>query len=157
MAKQPSRRVGRALKKYVKGQNGDWTPAKVKLEKGGGVAIKVNPESKFAQCVKDVKTRGGAYSPSGVCAAAGRKKFGKRKFAAMAKAGKKRVSTRRNPVRTWDVHVPATRNDGGYDLKIRAESSFGALAEARRYCAKRQGVPLAQFHLPKGAKARVSA
>ena len=43
----------------------------------------------FAKCVRAVKARGGAVSPSGVCAAAGRKKYGAKKFQAMAAAGRK--------------------------------------------------------------------
>ena len=155
MAKQPSRRVRRSLAKYVRGQNQGWTPAQVKVGKDGNVAIKVNPDSNFAKCVNEVSAKGGSYDPRAVCAAAGRKKFGAKKFAAMAKAGKRKAA-QRNPVRTWDVYVPASSRDAGYRLKIRAESSFGALAEARRYCAKRQGIPLSEFHLPKGAKARAA-
>lgn len=50
--------------------------------------LRQNP-SRFEKCVKSVEARGGSYSPRGVCAAAGRKKYGKRKFQAMAEAGRK--------------------------------------------------------------------
>jgi len=49
-----------------------------------------NP-TRFEQCVSDVTARGGAYDPAAVCASAGRKKYGKKKFQAMARAGKKRA------------------------------------------------------------------
>jgi hypothetical protein len=44
----------------------------------------------FKRCVEKVGARGGVRSPAGVCAAAGRKKYGKRKFQAMAAAGRRR-------------------------------------------------------------------
>ena len=61
--------------------------------------------SRFDQCVVDVTARGGARDPRAVCAAAGRKKYGKRKFAAMARAGKKTraAGEHRNPERVWVV------------------------------------------------------
>ena len=48
------------------------------------------PGQAFKRCVKAVTERGGAYDPRAVCAAAGRKKYGAKKFQAMALAGKKR-------------------------------------------------------------------
>lgn len=130
--RQPSRRVGRALKKYVKGQLAlpkKWTPAQVKVDDRGGVQVKINP----------AKMRHVPNAPS------------KR-----PKANKRKRAAKRNPVRTFDVKVPATSSDSGYKLKIRAESASGALAEARRYCAKRQGKELSKFRLPRGAKARAA-
>lgn len=44
----------------------------------------------FERCVRAVAARGGASSPRGVCAAAGRKKYGAAKFKKMAAAGRKR-------------------------------------------------------------------
>lgn len=55
------------------------------------------PGSAFKRCEKAVASRGGAYSPSGVCAAAGRKKYGAKKFQEMAAAGKRRKAKRGNP------------------------------------------------------------
>lgn len=55
------------------------------------------PGEAFKRCVAAVEARGGAASPSGVCATAGRKKYGKKKFARMSAAGKKRAA-RKNPV-----------------------------------------------------------
>ena len=97
-AKQPSRRVGKALKKYVKAQVAlpkEWTSAKVRVNPKGGIELKVNPSdlgkgTRFAKCVQAVTARGGAYDPKAVCAKAGQKKYGKKKMAAMAKAGRKR-------------------------------------------------------------------
>ena len=60
-------------------------------------AGKPNPGTgAFERCVKAVTEKGGAYDPRAVCAAAGRRKYGAKKFAAMAKAGWKRAA-RRNP------------------------------------------------------------
>jgi hypothetical protein len=51
----------------------------------------------FARCVKAVRAKSpGAVSPRGVCAAAGRKKYGKAKFEKMAAAS--RAKHRKNPV-----------------------------------------------------------
>ena len=47
----------------------------------------------FKRCVESVSARGGVRSPRGVCAAAGRKKYGKRKFQAMAAAGRRRKNS----------------------------------------------------------------
>lgn len=47
----------------------------------------------FERCVESVGARGGVRSPRGVCAAAGRKKYGKRKFQAMAAAGRRRKNS----------------------------------------------------------------
>jgi hypothetical protein len=54
------------------------------------------PGEQFKRCVAAVSEKGGAYDPRAVCAAAGRKKYGAKKYAAMAKAGKKRAK-RGNP------------------------------------------------------------
>ena len=72
-----------------------WTNAKVRVNKKGQVQLKLNPATlgsggRFAKCVADVEARGGAYDPQAVCAAAGIKKYGKRKMAAMAAAGRRR-------------------------------------------------------------------
>lgn len=78
------------------------TDAKVWVDEKGKLKILIakNPfggTGRFAKCVESVEARGGAMDARAVCAAAGRKKYGKKKFAAMAKAGKKRAA-RKNPV-----------------------------------------------------------
>lgn len=60
----------------------------------------------FKRCVRKVAAKGLAYDPKAVCAAAGRKKYGKAKFQAMAAAGKKRKARaarkpRTNPAFTY--------------------------------------------------------
>jgi hypothetical protein len=62
--------------------------------------------------VESVTARGGARSPRGVCAAAGRKKYGKKKFQAMAAAGRKR------------------KNDGSLDSTIDHLLSFSPTGTA---------------------------
>lgn len=52
---------------------------KKSMKPGGG--------GRFAKCVKDVK---GADNPRAVCAVAGRKKYGAKKMARWAAAGRKR-------------------------------------------------------------------
>lgn len=49
------------------------------------------PGSAFKRCVARVAEKGGAYDPRAVCASVGRKKYGAKKFQAMAKAGRKRA------------------------------------------------------------------
>jgi hypothetical protein len=80
----------------------------------------MNPTA-FDRCVADVEKRGGAYSPRGVCAAAGRKKFGKKKFQAMALAGKRKASNRPE----WDYWVVS-----GLDNK-KEQQFTGATARAQ--------------------------
>lgn len=58
-------------------------------------------QSRFDRCVKSVTERGGSYDARAVCASAGRRKYGKKKFQAMAKAGKARAARKRNSI-SWD-------------------------------------------------------
>lgn len=70
-----------------------FMPAKVRINSKGQVHIEVNPSGagiRFAKCVKSVEARGGARDARAVCASAGRKKYGKKKFSAMAAAGRRR-------------------------------------------------------------------
>lgn len=63
------------------------------------------PGSSFARCVSEVSEKGSTYDPRAVCAATGRKKYGAKKFQAMAQAGKKRAG---NPRHDWDSIVPVS-------------------------------------------------
>jgi len=60
--------------------------------------------SRFAACVRDVKAKGSAYDPYAVCAGAGRKKYGKRRFQTMAARGLRRA------VKRAGGHRPKARN-----------------------------------------------
>lgn len=67
-------------------------------------ALKRENPGAFERCVKEVAARGRAYSPRGVCATAGRKKYGAKKFAQMAAAGKRRAARKRsNPANPEDA------------------------------------------------------
>jgi hypothetical protein len=60
-----------------------FTPAEVRVNEQGKVQIRINPAKlgsggRFVKCVESVEARGGARDPRAVCAAAGRKKYGKR-------------------------------------------------------------------------------
>ncbi len=69
----------------------------------------------FKRCVAKVAAKGGAADPRAVCAAAGRKKYGAKRFAAMAKAGRKkaaRAHRRRNPL----PFARRARPDGQFDI-----------------------------------------
>jgi len=76
-----------------------WTPAQVRVNSKGQVQLKINPAklgtgSRFAACVRDVKSKGSAYDPYAVCASAGRRKYGKRKMAKWAAKGLRRAIKR---------------------------------------------------------------
>ena len=73
----------------------------IKLQLGTvkGGRFTENPTA-FERCVESVSKRGGAYDPKAVCAAAGRKKYGKKQFQAMAAAGRKRAAKRRTSKKT---------------------------------------------------------
>jgi len=61
----------------------------------------INPGSgAFERCVESVSEKGGGYDPRAVCAAAGRKKYGAKRFQKMALAGRERAA-RGNPA--WVV------------------------------------------------------
>ena len=73
------------------------------------------PGSAFKRCVAAVSEKGGAGDPRAVCAAAGRKKYGAKKYAAMAQAGKKRAERGGN-LREFLQANPGWRNDIAYQL-----------------------------------------
>lgn len=54
--------------------------------------------SAFQRCVKAVTKGGSAYDPRAVCVAAGRQKYGKKRFQEMAAAGKRRAARGNPPV-----------------------------------------------------------
>jgi len=86
---------------------------RVKDNKSQYIAVR-NP-SKFAKCVSKVSKERGVYDPKGLCASIGRKKYGAKRFEAMAKSGR-----RRNPVYRY-----ALRGNGRND-------KFATKAEASR-------------------------
>ena len=92
--------------------------------------------SRFDQCVADVTARGGAREPRAVCAAAGRKKYGKRKFAAMARAGKARAKHNHKGARSASFNVVHEGNNYGirYSHTIKTFKSEDA---AKRFAAKK--------------------
>jgi hypothetical protein len=57
---------------------------------------KRNASGRFERCVAKVSKRPGVASPRGVCATAGRKKYGVKEFAAMSAAGKRKAAKRKN-------------------------------------------------------------
>ena len=97
--RQLPRRVRKALSKYVSKQiklPSKFTPAQVRVNDKGEVQIKMNPAKlgsggRFAKCVKSVEARGGAYDPNAVCAAAGIRKYGKKRMEKMAQKGRRRA------------------------------------------------------------------
>ena len=96
---------------------GTITPAI--LKKVGREYKKVsNPgRGAFERCVRSVAASGTAASPRGVCAAAGRKKYGAKKFQAMAAAGKRRAA--KNPLfRKFGSWTDAPRGKGGKRGKL---------------------------------------
>lgn len=55
----------------------------------------------------------------------------------------------------YDVTVPPTASERGYQFTIRARTAGAALREARRYCARNAGMTAAGYKLPRGSSARV--
>lgn len=62
---------------------------------------------RFDECVEEMKDRKGVYDPEGLCAYIGRKKYGKKGMAKMARRGRKRSNpmARRNPTKRWEVQT----------------------------------------------------
>ena len=62
----------------------------------------------FKRCVAHVEAKGSAYDPRAVCAEAGRKKYGKKRFQQMAASGKRRAARKHNAAandyvaQSWD-------------------------------------------------------
>jgi hypothetical protein len=73
-------------------------PAQAAVVRESGDVELVNP-SAFDRCVASVERSGSSYSPRGVCAAAGRRKYGAKRFQQMAAAGRRRRA-RPNPEET---------------------------------------------------------
>lgn len=69
------------------------------------------PGSAFRRCVAKVSARGAAYDPKAVCAAAGRRKYGAKRFAEMAAAGRRAAAKRRARVRENPSSVVLTEDD----------------------------------------------
>lgn len=83
-----------------------FTPAEVRVNEQGKVQIRINPAKlgsggRFAKCVESVEAKGGAADPRAVCAAAGLRKYGKRKFLAMARAGRKQAQSNPSNADKW--------------------------------------------------------
>jgi hypothetical protein len=83
-----------------------FTPAEVRVNEQGKVQIRINPAKlgsggRFAKCVESVEAKGGAVDPRAVCAAAGRKKYGAKKFAAMGRAGRKQKNPASHYLKGW--------------------------------------------------------
>jgi hypothetical protein len=84
------------------------------------------PGEQFKRCVAAVSEKGGAVDPRAVCAAAGRKRYGAKKYAALAKAGRKRAA-RGNP---YEI-----RGRNSNEVLARAND----LKTARRYAKEEHG------------------
>lgn len=74
---------------------------------------KRNASGRFQRCVAAVSKRRGVVSPRGVCAAAGRKKYGAKKFAAMAAAGKRKAAKKNAGPKSWRKSVKALKKRRG--------------------------------------------
>jgi hypothetical protein len=61
-----------------------------------------NPAGAFERCVAEVSKRPGVYSPRGVCATAGRKKYGAAGMAKKAAAGRRRKVKKNQPQHRYD-------------------------------------------------------
>lgn len=87
---------------------------------GSATVIRANSGEAFKRCVKSVAAKGKAYSPKGVCAAIGRKKYGKKKFQQMAIAGKRAANARPKLQVIW--HATNTETQSKSDAEEQAAS-----------------------------------
>lgn len=118
---KPSRVSAAILKKYRYLFGGKISPAAMKLIEKEYAKNPGGPGA-FERCVKAVAARGEAYSPAGVCASQGRKKYGAKKFAAMARAGKKKAAAKkRNP--SYGRPFARKKVAGGYAIVDRRTGS----------------------------------
>lgn len=90
--------------------------------------------SRFKKCVKSVKARGGAADPRAVCAAIGRKKYGKKKFQEMAAAGKRKAKRKRNPgaeaAEAYEItHGKAPTVDTTVDAKVKYHATLAGMGK----------------------------
>lgn len=69
---------------------------------------------RFADCVDKMRRKPSVYDPEGLCASIGRKKYGAKKMARMAKAGRRR---RRNPEMSDDQLEMMARALGEYEQR----------------------------------------
>jgi hypothetical protein len=67
----------------------------VAKKKGGGRKPKLGSGKRFANLKRSIAARGNVRNPGAVAASIGRKKYGKKKMAKMAAAGRKRKSGKR--------------------------------------------------------------
>lgn len=101
------------------------------------------PGSAFKRCVRKVTAKGGAVSPRAVCASAGMKKYGKRKFLAKAAAGRRRARAGKNPqtFAEWSAAMPIagwSESGAGAGRSPRWKSSVDAWASYRKTLQKEQ-------------------
>lgn len=102
LVRRPRRRArkltAKMLEPYRRIFGGKIPPGALKQIAKEYGALKNPGKGAFERCVRAVAARGGAVSPRGVCAAAGRKKYGAAQFAQMAAAGKRAKHRRRKNV-----------------------------------------------------------
>lgn len=123
------------------------------------MARKANPgKGAFARCVKHVSEKGTALDPRAVCAAAGRRKYGAKKFAAMARAGKKRAArARRNYSTAKRYRIWAQVSGGVTGSRAAWLKSGGKIMEfATREAAQREADHLNETMGKDGGRARFS-
>ena len=106
---------------------------------------------RFADCVDKMRRKPGVYDPEGLCASIGRKKYGAKKMARMAKAGRRR---RRNPEMSDDQLEMMAKALGEYEQRA-------GISEAERLKARalkgelRKSKRSAPVNLPQDDRSRV--
>ena len=95
-AKQYARDYGMEARDFT-GAYRDRAARKLRDRWEDHTQVRINPAprlgsgARFRKCVSQVEARGGAYDPRAVCAAAGRHKYGAKRFQKMAAKGRARA------------------------------------------------------------------
>jgi hypothetical protein len=100
---------------------------------------KRNAGGRFARCVAQVSKRRGVVSPRGVCAAAGRKKYGAKKFAAMAAAGKRKAKRKNTGAAGWRAKGHGTPGIATPDNVVKVSAPRKKNAGKKKTAAKVRG------------------
>jgi hypothetical protein len=91
----------------------------------------VNPGSgAFERCVEAVSEKGGAYDPRAVCAAAGRKKYGAKRFQEMARVGRERAARAGSHNPAYAIGDESGHTLAGFDTQAAAFREARSLAQS---------------------------
>jgi hypothetical protein len=118
---------------------GEYHVSDLGIEDGEGPAPRANPAfskaplgsgGRFDACVAKVSGKRGVYDPEGLCASIGRKKYGAKKMAAMAKAGRRNPTDGKLPIYDVGQRVALQADVERFPHFIAQEGSTGVVTES---------------------------